>query len=334
MATEIEALLEYGLNIGASEVIISEGGTSAVRLAGKVCMIPDAPSIEPGTIVGFLGHLDGESGSLIGGPWVNSRWRVRYFREARGNSGVFRPIIDQCPDFSMLGVPETLNNLLGLSSGLIVFGGPACSGKTTTASAYVRSLCSCKVLRTSIINEQEEIPIDGGESLMLKDSSGSVAEKMDQALRSGTDLFWMGDFDGQNLIPMLRAAESGSLVVVNVTAGNTVGVLEALLSSATTEKRTLVRMMLAASLRAVVVQRLFPSADGKGVVPAWEMLYNTQNIATQIRNGEHFKVPSIIAASGAEGMLLMDDYLAEMVRFGYVNREEAEKYVSNPSRFA
>ena len=180
MATEIEALLEYGLNIGASEVIISEGGTSAVRLAGKVCTIPDAPSIEPGTIAGFLGHLDGESGSMIGGPWVNSRWRVRYFREARGNSGVFRPILDQCPDFSMLGVPETMNNLLGLSSGLIVFGGPACSGKTTTASAYVRTLCSCKMLRTSIINDQEEIPIDGGESLILKDSTGSVAEKMDQ----------------------------------------------------------------------------------------------------------------------------------------------------------
>ena len=155
---------------------------------------------------------------------------------------------------------------------------------------------------------------------------------MDQALRSGTDLFWMGDFERENLLPMLAAADAGSLVVVNVTAGNSVGVLEALLSASAPEMRALVRTMLAAVLKAVVVQRLLPTADEKGIVPAWEVLYNTQNVATHIRNGEHFKLPSIIASSASEGMLLMEDCLAELVRTGYVNREDAGKYVSNPAR--
>lgn len=332
MATEIEALLEYALNIGASEVIVSEGLSSAVRLAGRVCAVPDAPVVESGAVAEFLGELDGENGSMVGGPWVNSRWRVRYFREARGMAAVFRPILEQCPDFSALGVPENMNNLLGFSSGLVVFGGPACSGKTTTASAYVSSLCAGKMLRASFVGN-EELSINTGDSLILKDSTTKIVSKMDQALRSGTDLFWMGDFDENNLFPMFAAADAGSLVVVNVTAGNTVGVLEALLSAAPPESRMFARSLLAATLKAVVVQRLLPASDGKGVVPAWEVLYNTQNVATHIRNGEHFKLPSIIAASKAEGMLLMDDYLAEMVRVGYVCREEAGKYVSNPARF-
>ena len=46
MATEIESLLEYTLNVGASELVITEGAASAVRLAGKVCAIPDAPAVE------------------------------------------------------------------------------------------------------------------------------------------------------------------------------------------------------------------------------------------------------------------------------------------------
>jgi Tfp pilus assembly protein, pilus retraction ATPase PilT len=103
MATEIEALLDYALNIGASEVIVSEGLSPSVRLAGRVCTIPDAPVVERGSIVEFLGELEAESGSLVGGPWVNTHWRVRYFREARGNAAVFRPILEQCPTFSALG---------------------------------------------------------------------------------------------------------------------------------------------------------------------------------------------------------------------------------------
>ena len=314
MATEIEALLDYALNIGASEVIVSEGLSPSVRLAGRVCTIPDAPVVERGSIVEFLGELEAESGSLVGGPWVNAHWRVRYFREARGNAAVFRPILEQCPDFSALGITENMNNLLGFSSGLVVFGGPACSGKTTTASAYVGTLCSSRMLRASFIGK-EELHINSGESLVLQDSTTKIEKRMDQALRSGTDLFWMGDFERDNLLPMLEAANAGALVVVNVTAGNSVGVLEALLSASAPE-----------------MQRLLPTADEKGIVPAWEVLYNTQNVATHIRNGEHFKLPSIIASSASEGMLLMDDCLAELVRSGYVNREDAGKYVSNPAR--
>ena len=90
MATEIESLLEYTLNVGASELVVTEGASSAVRLAGKVCAIPDAPAVEPGALRNFLGSMEGESGTLMGGPWCGSRFRVRYNRTALGNSAIFR----------------------------------------------------------------------------------------------------------------------------------------------------------------------------------------------------------------------------------------------------
>lgn len=329
MATEIESLLEYALNVGASELIVTEGAVSAVRLAGKVCAIPDAPAIEVGGLRSILTSMDGESGTIMG-SWCGSKWRVRYYRAALGNAAVFRPVLDEVPEFSAIGAPESLNSLLGLSSGLVVFAGPACSGKTTTATSYVSSLCQSKILRVSLLNDSEEMTVRQGQSLVLNDSSGSLSQKIDQALRSGSDLIWLGDFDGNTLIPILKAAEAGALVVLTVTAGNTVGVLDALLSSESAESRDLVRNMLASVLKVVVVQRLLPSTQG-GCTAAWEVLYGSQNVASRIRNGEHFTLPSIIAASSSEGMLLMDDCLVQLVNSGYVAPEDAAKYVVNPA---
>ena len=67
MAAEIESLLEYAVNTGSSELIITEGAVPAIRLAGQVCAVPDAPVIPFGSLAEFLGSLEGESGSMIGG---------------------------------------------------------------------------------------------------------------------------------------------------------------------------------------------------------------------------------------------------------------------------
>lgn len=332
MATEIESLLDYALQIGASEVIVTEGAPAAVRLAGKVGAIPEAPVVEFGSLRTFLGSMDGESGTIMGGPWCGSRWRVRYCRAALGNTAVFRPVLDECPDFSALGAPDAMANLLGLSSGLVVFGGPACSGKTTTATAYVSALCQSGIIRASLLNPKEELKVKRGDCLVLEDSRGSILDKIEQALRSGTDLIWLGDFEGLSLIPILKAAEAGALVVLNVSAGNTVGVLEALLASVDSSDRLLARNMLASVLKATVVQRLIPAAEGNGAVPAWEIMFGTQNVASRIRNGEHYTLPSIIAASASDGMLLMDDCLSGLVGAGYITQEDAAKYAANPAR--
>ena len=205
---------------------------------------------------------------------------------------------------------------------------------TTTATAYVSNLCESRVLRASLLNDSEELPVKTGGSLVLRDSSGAVGDRISQALRSGCDLIWLGDFKGDTLLPMLHAAEAGALVVCCVTAGNSAGVLDSLLSSVPAQDRDLCRTMLAAYLKSVVVQRLLPGAsEESGAVPAWEVLFNTQNASTLIRSGEFFKLPSIIAASASEGMMLMDGCIVELVKSGYVAREEAERYVSSTVRF-
>ena len=333
MASEIESLLEYVVNVGGSELIVTEGASAAVRFSGRVCSVPDAPVTEFGALREFLGSLEGDSGSIICGPFANCKWRVRYFREAMGNAAIFRPLMSECPEFTSFGFPQSVESLLALKSGLVVFAGPSCSGKTTSSTSFVSSLCNSRILRACFLDEFPEIPVNSGESLLLKDTQGTVSDKINQALLSGCDLIWMGDFSPENLFPMLKACEAGAIVVCTVTAGNSSGVLDSLVSSVESSSRDLARSLLAAALKAVIVQRLLPSAsEGGGAVPAFEVLLNTQNVASLVRNGEFFKIPSILASCSADGMLLMDDSLVQLVKAGYVAEEEALKYVSNPAR--
>ncbi len=181
-------------------------------------------------------------------------------------------------------------NLLGADSGLVLFAGPKLSGKTTTASAFVSELCSRRPLRASLLEAHPEYRIRTGESLVVrKRSKVSVEDEIRQGIRSGTDLFWLGDLDDDALHPALEAVASGALVVATYTAGSARDVL-VYLSSSNCENRKFVRASLAANLRAVVTQRLALAVDRKSFVPAWDVFNVDSCVAPLIVSGEFEKI--------------------------------------------
>ncbi|HPW94417.1 MAG TPA: ATPase, T2SS/T4P/T4SS family [Fibrobacteraceae bacterium] len=332
MSSPIEDCLEYALNARASELIIVEGLSPAVRLNDKVCMIQDAPVIPFGSLDSFVKSLDGESGVLCGGPWCGANWRVRYSREAFGKLASFRPMMPECPHFSELGVPDVMMNLLGVSSGLVLFAGPPCSGKTTTASSYVAAMCQNRMLRGVFLDSVEEFNIPTGDSLVIKSKSKDITKELKQGLLAGTDLFWLGDIDDEHIIPALRAAEAGAIVVGCFNAGNSVGALDAMVCFESSKEMKIAKSLLASNLKALVIQHLIPSVDNSQMVSAWELIYNNQNISNLIRNGEHFKLPPIVAASTTEGMVSMDHSLLALLQAGVISKKDALKYAFDPSK--
>lgn len=291
MANSLDSILEYALQVGAVDLILAEGFSPAVRLAGRVRCIPNAEKIAFGELESFLGPLDGENGAFRGGPWAKTEWRVRYFREAFGKTAVLRPIGMDSPELSALSIPDSAVSLLGADSGLILFAGPMLSGKTTTASAFVSELCSRRTLRVSFLDSLPEYRLRTGDCLVQRRRSRvSLESEILQGVRSGTDLFWLGDLDCESLLPALRAASSGALVVATFTAGSVRDVLNCLASADTSENRMFLRAILAANLRAIVAQRLVPSGDGKSLVSAWDVFGVDSNVAPLIASGESEKI--------------------------------------------
>ena len=89
------------------------------------------------------------------------------------------------------------------------------------------------------------------------------------------------------------------------------------------ERQRQIRVQLADSLRAVISQRLVPSADGAGRVPAVELLRVTHGLANLIREGRTAQIVNALQAGGGEGMLLLERHLAELVRAKRIRRDSA-----------
>jgi twitching motility protein PilT len=304
MAAEVETFLDYALEVGASDLILAEGLVPAVRILSRVCAIPEAPALKFGDLEKLTGVLNGESGSFRGGPWGGRLWCVRYSREAFGKMAMFRPILGECPDFAAIGAPDAVSGLLRLDTGLVLFAGPADSGKTTTASSFVSGICKKRICRARFLDPVPEYDIAPGESLVhYKRAKVSVEQEIAQGIAAGTDVFWLGDISQKTVLPMLRAAEAGSLVIGCMTAGNAVGVLDHLFAGQTPANDALCRTLFASNLKAIISQKLIPAADGKSLGCTWEILFNNQGVASCIRSGEHFRIPSLIQAGAPEGMM-------------------------------
>ncbi|MFN3413179.1 MAG: hypothetical protein ACK42L_03865 [Thermoanaerobaculum sp.] len=81
-------------------------------------------------------------------------------------------------------------------------------------------------------------------------------------------------------------------------------------------------MMLADSLKGVIAQILLKRKGG-GRVAAYEILLGTPAVSNLIREGKTFQIPSIMQTHKRLGMRLLNDHLAELVRSGVVELEEA-----------
>jgi twitching motility protein PilT len=95
-----------------------------------------------------------------------------------------------------------------------------------------------------------------------------------------------------------------------------------------------VRSMVSESIRAVVSQRLVPSADGQTRVPAVETLFMNPAIANLIREEKTHQIRSAMQTGRAHGLCLLDDALLELVQQGRVTKEAARRYAEDPKAFA
>ena len=95
-------------------------------------------------------------------------------------------------------------------------------------------------------------------------------------------------------------------------------------------------MLLATALQAVVSLRLVPRADGRGRVPAAEVLINTAAVADNIRDIEKaLNIPDLIAEGTVSyGMQSFDQSLMKWYKEGMVTYESALFFSTNPSEFA
>jgi len=344
----INKLLEYSIDSGASDLHLSVGSVPMVRINGTMKPLDMNPLLE-GDMESIIPQVMDEdqiqvfqekkeidfSASLDG----KGRFRVNFFNQVKGLAGVFRTIPEVVKDSEELGIPPVLMNLALLDRGLVLLTGPTGSGKSTTLAAMVDHINIKRKCHIITIEDPVEYYHHTKESLINQRELGanthSFANAMRAALREDPDVILVGEMrDLETISLALTAAETGHLVLSTLHTSSAVKTIDRIIDIFPPGQKGQIRSMLSESLEAVVAQKLLPTKDGKSRLPACEVMIATTAIRNLIREDRIYQIPSIIQSGGVEGMQSLDQDLQRLVTQGDIERKTARGIADNPKLFS
>jgi twitching motility protein PilT len=266
------------------------------------------------------------------------RFRVNVFRQQGGLGAVFRLIRGRLPQLEQLGLPDVVKSLANLKNGLVLVGGPTGSGKSTTLAALIASINATQARHIVTIEDPVEVVHKRARSLVnqreLGTHTGPIADALRATLRQDPDVILVGEMrDTASIAFGLTAAETGHLVFGTIHTVSAATTVDRLINTFPAPEQTHVRAVLSGSLRAVVCQFLHRRRDKAGRCLSVEVLLNNEAIASLIRKGKTFQIPSVITTSRALGMQTMDAELLRLAQQGVISAEDAYMKAASKKEF-
>lgn len=272
------------------------------------------------------------------------RLRCNVARQRGSISMVMRLIANSIPDIESLHVPEICKQLILRPRGMLVISGPTGSGKSTTLAAMIDYLNHTQRRRVVTIEDPiEYVYVSQKCALTQRELGGdtrSFAEALRHVLRQDPDVILVGEMrDLETASAALTIAETGHLVLTTGHAPSTYQAIERIVDLFPPYERSLAQTRLASLLIAVLCQSLVPTVDGKGRVPAVEIMLANPAVRNLIREGKIHQLPNAIRTNVRIGMQLMDQSLVNLHKEGLISTEnvysfcndaeEVEKLIAN-----
>ena len=265
------------------------------------------------------------------------RFRINIFQQQSSVSAAFRTIPNEIPDFDELRLPEILKNLAKEALGLIIMTGPTGHGKSTTQAAMIDYINRSQASHIITVEDPIEYMHEHKKSIVEQREVGRDTPTFQAALkyvlRQDPDVILVGEMrDRETISCALTAAETGHLVMATLHTNDAVQTIDRLVDVFPAGQQQQIRVQLALCLKAVVAQRLLPTADGLGRVVACEILLNNVAVANLIRDGKTHQIYNVIETRTKEGMRSIDQAIEEIYSSGMITREMALYHMSKPDK--
>jgi twitching motility protein PilT len=350
-SVNIDDILRAAIRVGASDVHIGTGRPPILRVEGKLTPVKNAPALSPDDVRDMAHQMmnpaqrerfeslyEMDLAYSISGL---SRFRVNIFHQRGTLSIAIRSIPYNILNFSSLNLPPIMEKIAGEERGLVIVTGTTGSGKSTTLAAIVDYINRTKARHiitvedpleymhedhTSYIN-QREISID----------TLTFANAMRAALREDPDVILVGEMrDLETMEICLSAAETGHLVLTTLHTLDAQESINRMLTIFPPHQHNQVRYQLAQVLKAIVSQRLVPTADGKSRVPAAEILIATERIKDLISDPQKtWEIRQAIHEGSLHyGMQTFDQCLYGLFKDGKITYDEAMRQATNRNDLA
>jgi twitching motility protein PilT len=348
---ELNEILQVALRAGASDIHIKAGLPPMFRVDGALVPLKDARRLSPEEVGRIAGGImneyqkekykqTNEVDLAYGVPGLG-RFRVNVFQQ-RGTLGiVLRVIPFRIQSIEQLMLPKVLEKVAGEQRGLVLVTGTTGSGKSTTLAAMIDHINATETCHIMTIEDPIEFLIRDKRSIVNQREVGvdtmSFGQALKSALRQDPDVILVGEMrDLETIETALTAAETGHLVMSTLHTLDATETVNRIISAFPPYQQKQVRIQLGSVLRAVISQRLVPRADGKGRVPAIEVLLATGRVRELIEDKDRTKeIPEAIAQGHhSYGMQTFDQSLMTLLKSGLVTYEESLRQATNPDDFA
>ena len=336
----LEELLIYTMNEGASDLHITVGVPPIIRKDGKLIKTDNKKVLpadteelvnrlltsEQMTVYKRHGEID-FSTSLQG----IGRFRLNVFKQRGTNSIAIRMVTQSIPSLKNLGLPEIVCQLARKPKGLILVTGPTGSGKSTTLAAMIDQMNderNAHILtledpieflhkhRSCIINQRE-----------IGNDTRSFATALKAALREDPDVILVGEMrDIETIATAITAAETGHLVLSTLHTIGAANTIDRIIDVFPPYQQQQIKVQLSMVLQGVVSQQLIKLKDRPGRIPAVEVMVCTPAIRNLIREGKTHQITSLIQTGAKFGMQTMDSSLADLCNRGLISYEDAKIY--------
>ena len=263
-----------------------------------------------------------------------SRFRVNALRQRGSMALVIRVVSFVLPDRDALGIPDNVMAFANAPHGLVLFTGPAGSGKTTTLACLVDAVNESREAHVITIEDPLEYLHHHKKSVVtqreLYTDTQSYEAALRAALREAPDIILLGEMrDAETIKAAVTAAETGHLVISTLHTIGAANTVDRIVDSFPPTQQQQIRTQLSQALEGVVSQQLLPTVDG-ALVPAFEVMNVTPAVRNMIRESKAFQLESVISTSSALGMVTMDQSILALLKAGRITRETALSHASNP----
>ena len=340
----LDQLLAVALQRSASDIVLIAGSPATLRVNGA--LTPDAgPPLSAEDIRGILLPMltpsqlkELQEQKCLDCCFVRSaigRFRANFHHQRGTLAAAIRLLPEQVPSLESLHLPPALAMLTERRQGLVLLTGPTGCGKTSTLAALVDHVNARRHDHVITIEDPIEYQHTNRSSFVEQIELGqdtlSFAQAVRSVLRQDPDVIMVGEMrDSETIAAALTAAETGHLVLSSLHTNDAAQTVSRILDTFPSGYQSQIRQQLSLALLAVISQQLVRAANGAGRYPAVEILAATGATRNLIRRGDDHQLRGSIETGRADGMMTMEQSLAELVRAGRISRETAFAHCYHP----
>ncbi len=346
---ELKTLWEKMMKVNASDLHLKANATPVFRIDGKL-VSEKGESLTPEILKSWAYKLMTPSQQQTFERMKEmdfaisvrgiGRFRVNVFLQRGSIAIAMRAIPLSVRRIEELNLPLILKDMSLKPRGLMLCTGTTGSGKSTTLAAMIEHINE-NVSRHVITIEdpieylfRDSLSIICQREVLMDTTSFSVALK--HILRQDPDVILIGEIrDRETMDVALKAADTGHLLMSTLHTLNATETVNRIISFYPPHQHQHVRVLLATTLVGVVSLRLLPRADGKGRIPAVEILLSTPTIKEYLLDPvKTMLIQSAIEEGyGQYGMQTFDQSIFKLYKDGMIAYDDAIQAVSNPDEF-